>query len=52
VAPVQIEMNRAVGIVLIEKMILTVPVNDAVRIVHPIGGRQKMKLWTLKVIIK
>ena len=52
VAPMHIGVISAIGIVLKEQMISSLPVNDAVGIVHPVGGGQKVIARTLEVSVE
>ena len=50
-APVHRSPYRTVGIVLVKQMILAFVVHHTIGIVHPFGGRRKMKLWAVRLLV-
>ena len=49
VTPMHVGVIRAIGIVLEKQVIPSLPVNDAVGVVHPVGGGQEVMARTLEV---
>jgi hypothetical protein len=48
-APVNPIMDGTHRVVLVEHMVLPIPMDKPVGIVHPIGGWQEMIPWTVRV---
>ncbi len=51
VPPMNRAVKCAVGIVLIKEMIASLPLDEAIGIVHPIGRRQKMIARTMRILV-
>lgn len=49
-APMNFLVRGTVGIVLVEQVILALPMDEAVGVIHPVGGRQEVVLGAMRVI--
>lgn len=49
VAPVNVSMHRGVWIVLVEEVILPLPLDEAIRVIHPVCLRQEVIVWSMWV---
>ena len=49
VAPVNGAPKWPIGVVLVEQVILPLPLDQAIGVVQPVGWRQKVIAWTMRV---
>src|ERR1700761_6718306 len=51
-SPVHVTPKGAIGVVLVEHMVVMVPINWPIRVVHPVCGGQQVKLRSQHISLK